>query len=77
MPKRRMVYLYQGNGNYRVATFGYGPLPSTKNHDRRYRPSKASAWRLAKAMERILDSKQFSWTMVTPRSLTIQLLDGA
>lgn len=75
MLKRQTVYLYQGDRNYRSATFGYLASSGTGNRNREYRPTKASAWRLAKTMERILDSKQFNWTLVTPQSLTIRLLN--
>jgi len=69
--KRRMVYLYRGNDDYYAATFGYGAVDATPDQDRYYHPSKASALRLARLMERILYSKKFWCVSYRPDSLRI------
>lgn len=72
-PKRRLLYLHRSNSGHYSARIGYGPPTADPDMDHWYQPTEASARRLAKVMERVLDSKQFWWTRVTPRSLMIRL----
>jgi len=70
--KTHSVYLYV-EGDYRSAYFQHSPGTQSQKCNREYHPTETSAWRLAKLMERILDSKKFWCTLVSPRSLTIVL----
>lgn len=69
--RRRSIYLYHGNGDYRRAMFGVGPTEGPDRKLRAYSPTRASDQRLREAMEHILDSKQFWLTIVGGNSLTI------
>ena len=70
--KARSIYLYV-EGCYRTAYFRHSPGTQSQKCNREYHPTEASAWRLAGVMGRILNSKRFHSTLVSPRSLTIVL----
>lgn len=70
--KARSVYLYV-EGDYRSAYFRHSSSTQSQKCNREYHPTEASAWRLAGVMGRILNSKRFRSTVVSPRSLTIIL----
>ena len=67
----RMIYLYHGDDDYRSVRIDRGSIDNGTSRARNYHPTQASAWRLARLMERILDSKKFWCTSVAPRSLMI------
>jgi len=68
-----MVHLQTHDGDRYSARVGYGLVDTEPDEDHWYEPTKASAVRLAKVMENILDSKKFWVTVVRPGELIILL----
>jgi len=71
--KRRVILLRRDNASHYSARVGYGRVWAKPDLDHWYEPTRASAIRLARIMERILDSKVFWWARVRPGSLMIRL----